>query len=143
MRIFFNRSNKKDSCVSSCIAMMLDKDPEQVYEELHRVYHRVQDADEEFELLHHYLFNNGLWSHRKLECDLDEGLYLVTVQYPSGNHHALLMSIWKGEVKLIDPDMFTKEKYFGFDADSIQPEYLQVVLKVEWGHYIHLHKDKL
>lgn len=143
MRIFFNKCEEPDSCMSSCLAMVLDMEPLHVYASIHERYQATTDADQEKELLKEFLDKHGLVSSYHLPHELDEGLYVCAIVSRSENWHAVLLSIYKDEVKMIDPDMFSQKTFYGFDEEAYDLNGVYPILKIEWEDYVAYHGDKV
>ncbi|CAH0447953.1 hypothetical protein SM033_00129 [Vibrio phage vB_VpaM_sm033] len=143
MKILFNKCHEKDACIVSCVSMILDKNPEHVFAEIYKTYVSLRDADEEKTFLKSYIEMHGLSCTYELPHELDEGLYLAVISTRSGGWHAVLVSIYKGELKVVDPDMITQRTFYGFDAQAYTPRGFYPVLKIDWDDYANFHGDKV
>jgi hypothetical protein len=131
--------------MSACVAMILDMDYHEVYFDIHTDYYATSNEDDEYALLKNYIENKGLPINQDFADEIDEGLYLVAVPIRNPKAwHACLLSIYKGEAKLIDPRMLEGNLFLGFDKGiSVSPVDIRPILKIEWSDYENFHGDKI
>lgn len=104
------------SCIPTCLAMLLDKDPEQVYDEFTKDYiHGFTDVST-------YLHKHGVFAQPHITAGMHQirpgRLYLATVpslQLP-GLFHQIIIDARFGDVKVYDPCKGLQGKqYYSYD----------------------------
>jgi hypothetical protein len=123
--ITFQQQPTPNSCVSATLAMLLDKDVNDVIAEFHDKY-----MDKVVEI-HDYLDDNNIEYRKCFTCQAQwEPGYIYKLCVPSlnilGGQHAILVDFRK-DFKLYDPNMGREGvKYYvhKFEEDLLENEYL-------------------